>query len=96
MGAKKFYTKKWCRETAKKLPDMFREGQSKAEVAAELGVSRPTFDKLIAEHEELREAYLLGKTLSEAWWTRVGRAASAGKLAGAKRQHVDFQYEESL
>jgi hypothetical protein len=83
MGAKKFYTKTWCNKTAKVLPQMFKDGQSKAEVAAALGISRPTFDLLISEHETFREAYQLGKTLSEAWWTKVGRAASAGKLAGA-------------
>ncbi len=62
------------------LPGMFANGESVAEVASELGVSRQAFYVWVDRYPEFKEAYEEGKQLSEAWWTKLGRAGATGKV----------------
>lgn len=55
------------------LPDMFREGQSIVEVAAELGISRDTIYEWAKQHKEFSDALTRGRDLSQAWWEKQGR-----------------------
>lgn len=63
-----------------RLPGMFANGESVAEVAAALGVSRRAFYDWVEQYPEFKTAYEDGKQLSEAWWTKLGRAGAAGKV----------------
>ena len=55
------------------IPEMFRNGESKAEVAAALGIARSTFSLWEQKHEEFSAAVKRGVDLSVAWWLREGR-----------------------
>ena len=37
------FTEEWCREKAKLLPNMFKDGQAVVEVAVELNMTKVTF-----------------------------------------------------
>jgi len=74
---------RYRRQIAERLPAMFENGESVAEVAQELGVSRMTFYRWVDKHKEFREAYEEGLFRSEAWWLRLGRAGAAGQIRGA-------------
>jgi transposase len=69
------YNKKIC-DT---LPDLFRDGQSVAEVCVELGIAKDTFYNWQKAHKEFSDAIKKGLELSEAWWERLGRRAANGK-----------------
>ena len=69
------YSSKLC----KRLPAMFENGESVAEVCAELGIWKDTFYNWVKEHPEFSDSYKKGLELSEAWWTNLGRAGSAGE-----------------
>lgn len=71
---------KYDPEYAKRLPDMFKNGEDVAEVAAALGVSRQAFYDWCKKYPKFNEAYELGKIYSEAWWSKLGRAGAAGKV----------------
>lgn len=70
---------KYSKEIAHRLPEMFADGESVAEVCRELGVARSTFYEWVSRHEEFSEAYELGQTFAEAAWCRVGREAAMGE-----------------
>jgi len=70
---------KYRKEYAEKLPDMFKNGESVAEVCAKLGIWKQAFYEWVEKHEEFSNAYKKGMELSEAWWTKLGRVGSAGK-----------------
>jgi len=70
---------KYKKEFAEKLPDMFKGGESVAEVCAELGIWKETFYEWIKLYPEFSNSYKKGLQLSEAWWTKLGRAGSCGK-----------------
>ena len=72
--------KRYKKEFAEQLPDMFMEGESVAEVCTELGVSRRAFYDWVKKYPEFKEAYEQGKLYSEAWWTKLGRAGAAGQV----------------
>ncbi len=71
---------KYDPEFVKTLPQMFANGESVAEVAAVLGVSRQAFYDWVDKYPDFAEAYEDGKSLSEAWWTKLGRVGAAGKV----------------
>lgn len=73
-------TKEWAKETAKKLPNMFKNGESMTEVCANLKISKNSFYKACDISDEFSEAYEMGMLLSEAWWLKLGRAGSAGQV----------------
>ncbi len=68
------------KEVCERLPLMFKNGESVAEICAEFGIARSTFYLNIEKHEDLKEAYDMGKVYCEAWWQKLGRAGAAGKV----------------
>ncbi|WP_299083072.1 hypothetical protein [uncultured Paraglaciecola sp.] len=83
MAKKQTYTKydpAWC----DKLPGMFKNGESVAEVCAVLGIGKKSFYRYIEKHADFAEAYDKGRDLSEAWWLKKGRNAVNGKA-----KHMD-------
>jgi len=77
-GRPQTYNDKWVKDHTDKLPDLFKEGQSVAEVCVELGMCKDTFYRLCNEYPEFSYAYKKGLEMSEAWWTRLGRHGAAG------------------
>lgn len=55
------------------LISLMREGASKTEVAAELGISWDTLARWQKENPQFSEAIKVGERLSEAWWLKKGR-----------------------
>lgn len=74
------YTEEVALEIAERLPEMFKNGESVAEVCAELGMSKDTFYRLADQYVAFSDSYKKGQELSEAWWTKLGRAGAAGKV----------------
>lgn len=58
------YRPEWCDD----LPQMFAEGQDVIEVATALGISIKSFYLYLDKYPEFKEAYAIGKQLSESWW----------------------------
>lgn len=65
--------RKYNPEICKKLPDMFREGQSIVEVCVELDISVVTYFQWEKEYPEFSKASTRGKLISRAWWEKMGR-----------------------
>jgi len=63
------------------LPAMFANGESVLEVCAELGIHKDTFFEWVKKYPDFSDSYKKGLELSEAWWTRLGRIGSTGKLS---------------
>lgn len=61
-----------------KIPAMFENGESIAEVCSQLGISHETFNVWRKEKPEFSEAVKLGIQISEAWWSRLGRLGAVG------------------
>jgi len=55
------------------------EGYSKAEMAADLGVTRSTMDIWAKTHDEFSDAVSLAQELSLAWWEKQSRLNLAVK-----------------
>ena len=56
------------------VEEMGAKGYSVVEMAAEIGVSRPTLEEnWTAKHPAFLEAFTHAKVLSQAWWERIGR-----------------------
>lgn len=79
-GTPEKITKKWADGVAKDLPEMFKNGESHAEVCATLRISKNSFYKACDISPDFKEAYEMGTLLSEAWWQKLGRAGSAGQV----------------
>ncbi len=58
--------------------DLGKEGASKAEMAAELGVVRQTLDNWCDAHPEFLDAVKEALSFSQAWWEKQGRIATFG------------------
>lgn len=69
------YSKKIC----DLLPYLFSNGESVSEVCAYLDITKETFYQWEKDHKEFSDSYKKGLELSEAWWTRLGRAGATGK-----------------
>ena len=63
------------------LADLFKNGESVAEVCLELDICKESFYKLCKMSPKFSNAYKKGLGYSEAWWTKLGRAGAAGKVA---------------
>ena len=61
------------------LADLFREGQSLAEVRAKLNISVHVYNKACAVSAKFKAAHDAGLQKAEAWWMTLGRAGAAGK-----------------
>ncbi len=55
-----------------------REGACKAEIAAEIGVTRQTLDNWASVHPEFLDAVTHARELSAGWWEKQGRAGVWG------------------
>lgn len=53
--------------------ELGKQGKSKVVMAAELGVTRTTFDNWSAAHPEFLEALAHAMLLSQAWWENAGQ-----------------------
>ena len=74
-------TKEWADGIAPSLADMYKNGESLAEVCAELGICKNSYYKACKISEEFMNSDTRGKQLSEAWWSKLGRAGAAGKVS---------------
>lgn len=72
-------TKAWADKEATQLPQRFWEGESVAEVCAELGICKHSFYKACDISPSFLHSYKKGLDLSEAWWCRLGREGAAGR-----------------
>jgi len=61
------------------IPAMFANGESISEVCAELGITRETFNQWRNLYPDFSDTVKRGLELSEAWWTKLGRAGATGK-----------------
>ena len=59
---------------------MFANGESVAEVALQIGISKGTFYNWVNKYPKFREAYAQGQFVCEAWWMQLGRAGAAGRV----------------
>lgn len=73
-------TKEWADEKALTLAKMYQNGESLAEVCAELDICKESYYKACEISKAFSDSDKKGKILSEAWWTKLGRAGSAGKV----------------
>jgi len=71
---------KYKKVYAERLPAMFENGESVAEVADALGICRATFYDWLEVYPDFAKAYDRGKQKSEAWWTKVGRDGAIGAI----------------
>ena len=62
--------------------ELGKEGASKAEMAVEIGCSRPTFDAWMEAHTEFSYAVKEALFASQAWWEKQGRIATFGGTEG--------------
>lgn len=62
--------------------DLGREGASKAEMAANIGINRDTFAEWEKTNHEFSEAVKEAVQLSQAWWEEQGRKATFGGVEG--------------
>lgn len=76
------YPPKYKKSMAKDLPKYFEKGESVAEVAVRLGISKKTFYEWLKDKPEFAQAYEMAKTISESWWIKAGRAATMGQVPG--------------
>jgi hypothetical protein len=79
---------KYKPEMCKQILEHYVNGESDAEVAVALDVSRQMFYRWIKEKPEFAEAVQRGKTLSECWWQRLGRAGASGKVKIQARVYI--------
>lgn len=70
---------------------MGRQGFSKAEMAAELGIAYSNFDIWQSAHPEFQEAVKEAIRQSQAWWERQGRLATFGQIEGFNATSYIFQ-----
>lgn len=62
--------------------DLGKTGASKAEMAAECGVTRQTLDNWAEAHPEFLDAVKEAVSWSQAWWEKQGRIATFGGTDG--------------
>jgi transposase len=60
------------------LPNMFANGETIVEVCLALGISRRAFYDWKAKYPEFEAAVDQGMAISEAWWSKLGRAGAIG------------------
>jgi hypothetical protein len=61
------------------VPDLFKNGESDAEVAVAIGISKHTFYDWINEHPEFKRAVQCGRSQAECIFQIAGREASLGQ-----------------
>ncbi len=68
---------KYDSEICDKLPAMFSNGESIAEVCVQLKISKETFYRWKDQYPEFHDAIKEGITYSEAFWTKLGRQGAS-------------------
>lgn len=71
---------KYRKEMCEQILQHYLNGESDAEVAVALDVSKQMFYRWIKDKPDFAEAVQRGKTLSECWWQKLGRAGASGKV----------------
>jgi len=71
---------KYTVELCEYLPYMFEQGETVAEVCGEINVARSTYYQWKKDYPDFKAAAEHGSTLCEAWWSKMGRAGSVGKI----------------
>lgn len=56
-----------------KVIDLGKQGKSKTQMAAELGVTKTTLDNWVRQHPEFLGAMEIASTHSQAWWETAGQ-----------------------
>jgi orotate phosphoribosyltransferase-like protein len=64
----------------KKVVEYGSQGMGKTEIAAELKVSTQTLDMWLFKHPEFANAMNLSNTYCQAWWEKIGRLGTVGKI----------------
>lgn len=67
---------KYKEEYCEKVIEVMREGASKVEFCAEIGISKQTFYEWLGIHKEFSDSVKVAELLSQAWWERKGRQAT--------------------
>lgn len=75
---------KYEKQICKELIAAMRDGDTMAEVAANLGVSIRSLYRWASDPKkpEFKEAMELGNTLAEAYWVKLGRKGMMGEIKG--------------
>ena len=68
-----------------------REGMGIAEMAAEIGISRETFNVWRKDRKDFSDAVKEAVALSQAWWEKQGRMATFGAIDGFNATSYIFQ-----
>lgn len=68
-----------------------REGMGVAEMSAEIGISRETFNAWRKSRPEFSDAVKEAVALSQAWWEKQGRMATFGAIDGFNATSYIFQ-----
>jgi hypothetical protein len=82
---------KFKEEFCQLVIDCGREGMSKAEMSAEIGINYDTFDRWQNEIPQFTEAVKEAVRLSQAWWEKNGRIATFGGHEGFNATSYIFQ-----
>lgn len=86
------------------VQELGRKGKSKAQIAAEIGVSRTTLDSWTVAHPEFLNAMALSRDFCLAWWEDTGQAglphgvlnASLWSRSMAARFPADYREEHAI
>jgi len=64
------------------LDTLGHEGEGIMEICHAMGISRETFYEWERKHEKFSDATKMYRVRYQAWWERLGRAGTAGCVAG--------------
>lgn len=67
------------------------QGMGRAEMAAELGITRQTLNEWCSTNPEFSDAVKRALDLSQAWWERKGREGAIGMVDGFNATGYIFQ-----
>ncbi len=68
---------KYRSEYCDTVVEVMRDGGSKVEVCATIGVCYETFQNWQKEHKEFSESVKHGSLLSQTWWEKLGRKGAS-------------------
>lgn len=71
---------KYNKEILPLMLEKFKEGASVCEICADLDISRETFYNWTKQYPEFLDTYKKGLEYSQAWWEKIGKAGTVGKL----------------
>jgi hypothetical protein len=71
---------KYNKTICKRVLELFSEGKSVIQVAAELNVCRDTLYTWAKEHSEFSDTLIRGLTKAEAYWEQIAQAGAAAQI----------------